>query len=45
MKKLVEYFIDGTEVNFDEMLSLGLIQANGNGYSLTNYGRSFLCLT
>ena len=44
MKQLVQYFVDGTEVNFVELLSLNLIEKNGNGYSLTNYGKSFLCL-
>jgi len=44
MKQLVEYFVDGTEVNFNQMLSLGLIQKNGIGYSLTQYGRSFLTI-
>ena len=45
MKELVDYFVDGTEVDFSEMLSLGLIEKNGDGYSLTQYGKSFLCLT
>jgi hypothetical protein len=43
MKQLVDYFVDGTEVDFSQMLALGLIQRNGDGYSLTQYGKLFLC--
>jgi hypothetical protein len=42
MKQLVDYFVDGTEVDFAELLMLGLIQPDGDGYSLTIYGKSFL---
>lgn len=42
MKLLVQCFVDGTEVNFDELFSLGLIQKDADGYSLTAYGKFFL---
>jgi hypothetical protein len=42
VKELVDYFVDGTKVDFSQMLSIGLIQKNGDGYSLTDYGKSFL---
>lgn len=42
MKLLVEFFVDGAEVDFTEMLSLGLVEKNDGGYSLTEYGKSFL---
>jgi hypothetical protein len=42
MKQLVDYFVDGADVDFNQMLSMGLIQRNGEGYSLTQYGASFL---
>jgi len=42
MKTLVEYFVDGTEVDFYRMLSLGLIKSLDGGYALTEYGKSFL---
>ncbi len=42
MKQLVKYFVDGTKVNFAQLLMLGLIQPDGDGYSLTIYGKSFL---
>jgi hypothetical protein len=45
MKLLVEYFVDGTEVDFDLMLLLDLIKKDGNGFSLSNYGKSFLSHT
>lgn len=43
MKQLVEYFVDGTDVDFNKMMSLGLIEKKDGGYSLTTYGKSFLC--
>jgi hypothetical protein len=42
MKTLVEYFVDGCEVNFSVMLSLGLIQHHEKGFVLTEFGKSFL---
>jgi len=42
MKELVEYFVDGTDVDFQQMLQLGLIYQNKNEYSLTEFGKSFL---
>lgn len=42
MKQLVQYFVDGTEVDFFDLLALGLIKQNNVGYSLTEYGKSFL---
>jgi hypothetical protein len=42
MKQLVDYFVDGADVDFNQMLSMGLIKRNGEGYSLTDYGKSFL---
>jgi hypothetical protein len=42
MKELVDYFVDGTEVDFEQLLMLGLIETNDDGYSLTIYGKSFL---
>ena len=41
MRQLIENFIDGAEVDFTEMLSLGLIKQDGEGYSLTVLGKSF----
>lgn len=42
MKRLVESFVNGEPVDFAEMLSVGLIERNGEGYSLTLKGR-LLC--
>lgn len=42
MKQLVDNFVDGSEVDFDEMLSFGLIEKSEDGFVLTEYGRSFL---
>lgn len=42
MKLLVEYFVDGTAVDFQQMLQLGLVHQNQNEYSLTEFGKSFL---
>ena len=42
MGLLVSMFVDGSEVDFDRMLSLNLIKKSGNGYTLTDYGKSFL---
>jgi hypothetical protein len=42
MKQLVDYFVDGTEVDFQQMLSLGLICTFKDGYVLTDFGKSFL---
>jgi hypothetical protein len=42
MKELVQYFVDGTEVDFKKMLSFGLICPAGGGYVLTDFGKSFL---
>jgi len=42
MRQLVAYFVDGSDVDFAKMLSLGLIKNIGVGYYLTEYGKSFL---
>lgn len=42
MKTLVEYFVDGTEVDFSLMLSLDLIQPYRKGFVLTEFGKTFL---
>ena len=42
MKELVQYFVDASEVDFVEMLSLGLIEKFENGFVLTEFGKSFL---
>ncbi len=42
MKTLVEHFVDAAEVDFVEMLSLGLIERFENGFVLTEFGKSFL---
>jgi len=39
---LVTLFVDGSEVNYLEMLDLGLIAQVQGGYVLTDYGKSFL---
>jgi hypothetical protein len=40
--KLVSYFVDGSPVDFNSMLSIGLIKAEHGGYVLTDFGKSFL---
>jgi hypothetical protein len=42
MKKLVQYFVDGTEVDFNQMLELNLIKPSCGGYCLTDLGKSLL---
>lgn len=42
METLVSYFVDGSDVNFSTMLSLGLIQPYEKGFVLTEFGKSFL---
>jgi hypothetical protein len=42
MKILVQYFVDGTAVDFSLMLSLGLIQPHEKGFVLTEFGKTFL---
>lgn len=42
MKQLVEHFVDGTDVDFVAMRVLGLIRAEGGGFILTDFGKSFL---
>jgi predicted transcriptional regulator len=39
---LVTLFVDGSEVDYLEMLDLGLIARVQGGYVLTDYGKSFL---
>ena len=39
---LVQYFVDGAEVDFDQMLSLQLIRKQDGGYVLTQLGQSYL---
>ena len=39
---LVQYFVDGSEVDYDQMLSLQLIRKQVGGYVLTQLGRSYL---
>lgn len=40
--ELVKMFVDGSEVDFHEMTELGLIRQAGDGFVLTEFGKSFL---
>jgi len=42
MHLLVSYFVDGSQVDFNQLLGLNLIQPCGGGFRLTAYGKSFL---
>ena len=42
-RELVEYFVDGTEVDYQLMLKLGLIEEEDDGeYWLTDKGQSLI---
>jgi hypothetical protein len=42
MKEMIEMFVDGSDVDYVLMLTLGLIEQNSGGYALTSFGKSFL---
>jgi hypothetical protein len=42
MKHLVQLFVDGSDVDFNQMLAQGLIEQKFDGYVLTAFGKSFL---
>lgn len=39
---MVQYFVDGSEVNCEKMHELGLVSKNGNEYTLTDHGKTFI---
>jgi len=41
-KSLVRNFVEGGQVDFTDMVNLGLLQKNGEAYSLTYLGRNYL---
>jgi hypothetical protein len=42
MQQLVEYFVDGSDVDFVAMRVLGLIRVESGGFILTDFSKSFL---
>ena len=39
---MVHYFVDGSDVDYKKMHELGLVSRNGNEYTLTDHGKTFI---